>query len=402
MTEVVDPVDFERRPRTRRRAALAAGFLVIAAALGGRLWPRHVAASPAAATPVDAGAAIVTDFPIRVVAVGTVVPLNMTDVKVRVDGQLQRITFTEGQDVKAGQVLAQLDQGPLTAQLDQAKATQRKDQASLEDARLNLVRYEKLAPIGAATTQMVDTAKATVDELQATVAADAAMVRNDRLQVGFTTLAAPFEGRVGVREAYVGAIVHPTDATGIVTVTQMEPIDVQFSVPQDVLPELLARLRTQALPVEVTAHSGGATLAQGSLVFVDSRVDSASGQIMLKASFRNADRKLWPGELVDARLLLRTDTSRVALPSRAVLHAQDGDEVYAVAANGTVELRPVEIGTTVDGMSEVKRGVKAGETVVFDGQSRLNPGVHVAIRMVDAKAPAAAGASAPANLDQPS
>ncbi|MFP3643999.1 efflux RND transporter periplasmic adaptor subunit [Paraburkholderia sp. SIMBA_054] len=403
MNEVVDEICLERDTRKRRRAAIIALLLLgLVIALAWRLWPRHPVAAPVAAIPVDAGTAIVADFPIRVVAVGTVVPLNMTDVKVRVDGQLQRIAFREGQDVKAGELLAQLDQGPLTAQLEQAEATLRKDSATLDNARLDYQRYTKLAPIGAATTQMVDSAKAKVDELQATVAADAAIVRNDRLQLGFTKLVAPFDGRVGAREADVGAIVHTTDTTGIVAVTQMAPIQVQFSVPQDVLPQLVSRDKRGALPVTVTARSGGPALAQGSLVFIDSRVDPASGQVMLKASFPNADRTLWPGQFVDARLLLRTETNRIALPSRAIMNTQDGSQVYVVAANGTAQLRPVKTGVTVDGMTEVTHGVQAGDTVVFDGQSRLNPGVHVMVKTVDAKAAAGTGASAPANTELPS
>ncbi|MEA3117910.1 MAG: rane fusion protein multidrug efflux system [Paraburkholderia sp.] len=402
MTEVAGDIRFEETTRKRRRAMLAGTCLLAAViALGWALWPRRAALAPVAAVPVDAGRAMIADFPIRVVAVATVMPVNATDVKVRVDGELQRIAFAEGQDVKAGQVLAQLDQGPLMAQLKQAQAMLRKDEASLENAKLDLQRYVKLAPIGAATTQMVDTAKANVDQLQATVAADQALVGNDRLQVGFTTLVAPFDGRVGAREVDIGAIVHPTDAIGIVTVTQMEPIDVQFSVPQDVLPELLERQKTGALPVTVTARSGGRALAQGSLVFIDSRVDPASGQIMLKASFRNKDRKLWPGQLVNARILLRTDTGRVAVPSSAIVHTQDGSQLYVVAANKTAQLRPVQVGVSVDGMSAVERGVQAGEIVVFDGQSRLDPGVRVAPRMVDAKAAAAADAAAPVNRDMP-
>jgi multidrug efflux system membrane fusion protein len=402
MTEIADGIRLEEATRKRRRAVLAGTCLLAAViALGWALWPRRVAVAPAAAVPVDAGRAIVADFPIRVVAVATVMPLNVTDIKVRVDGELQRIAFAEGQEVKAGQVLAQLDRGPLMAQLNQAQAMLRKDEASLENAKLDLQRYVKLAPIGAATTQMVDTAKANVNQLQATVAADEALVGNDRLQVGFTTLVAPFDGRVGAREADIGAIVHPTDATGVVTVTQMEPIDVQFSVPQDVLPELLERQKTGALPVTVMARAGGLALAQGSLVFIDSRVDPASGQIMLKASFPNKDRKLWPGQLVDARILLRTDTGRVAVPSSAIVHTQDGSQLYVVAANRTAQLRPAQVGVSVDGMTAVERGVQAGDIVVFDGQSRLNPGVRVAPRMVDAKAAAAAGAAAPVNMDMP-
>ncbi len=380
-----------------------AGLIVVLALLAWWLWPTHHASAPAAAVPVNAGHATVVDFPIRVAAVGTVQALNTVDVKVRVDGQLQRVAFSEGQDVKVGQLLAQLDQGPLTAQLRQAEAAQRKDEASLENAQLDLARYSKLVGIGAATSQTFDTAKAQVKVLGATVAADAALVQNDRLQLGFTTLTAPFTGRVGAREADIGAIVHPTDATGIVTVTQMEPIDVLFSVPQDALPGILANQAKAPLPVSVTTRTGYDVLAQGSLVFIDSQVDPTTGQIRLKASFANTDRKLWPGELVNARVLVQTDAQRIAVPSRAIVNTQDGTQVYTVAADGKVQMRAVQTGVSVDGMTEIRSGIKAGDLIVFDGQSRLNPGVRVAATIVGARAEAAAAASAPAeNTDAPS
>ncbi|MGF6267249.1 multidrug efflux system membrane fusion protein [Paraburkholderia youngii] len=392
-------------PRTRRRAPLVMACVVLVAILVVWFWPKHPAFKAAAAVPVNAGHPVSRDFPIRVAAVGTVQALNTVDVKVRVDGQLQRVAFTEGQDVKAGQLLAQLDQGPLTAQLHQAEAAQRKDQASLDNARLDLARYSKLVGIGAATTQAVDTAKAQVEALAATVAADAALVQNDRLQLSFTTLAAPFTGRVGAREADIGAIVHPTDTTGIVTVTQMEPITVLFSVPQDVLPEVLANQAKAPLAVNVTTRAGDTALADGTLVFIDSTVDATTGQIKLKASFTNTDRTLWPGELVNVRVLVRTDMQRLAVPSRAVVNTQNGTQLYVITANGTAQMRPVQTGVTVDGMTEIRSGVAPTDLVVFDGQSRLNPGVHVAATTVAAVAETPANANpadSQANQDSPS
>lgn len=379
----------------RRNVVIAALLILLIGALLMVFWPRQAAPTPAQAIPVNAGHPLRQDFPIRVVQVGNVQALNTVDVKVRVDGQLQRVAFVEGQDVAKGQLLAQLDQGPLKAQLNQAQATQRKDEASLANAKLDLARYTKLVGIGAATTQSVDSARAQVDVDAATVAADAALVRNDALQLGFTTLTSPFAGRVGQREADVGAIVHPTDTTGLVTVTQMEPIDVLFSVPQSVLPELLAQQANAPLPVHVSTATGGTSLADGSLVFVDSQVDSTTGQIKVKASFANRDRKLWPGELINASVLLRTDRQQVAIPARAVVNTQTGSQVYVIAANGTVALRTVTTGATVDGMTEVHAGVAVTDTVVFDGQSRLNPGSHVKATMLPAT-PTAPGTSSDA------
>jgi multidrug efflux system membrane fusion protein len=394
----IEDLPRESGPREQRRnrrggLLLIAMLLVIAGLTGWWLWPKHPTSVAAPPVPVNAGHPVRRNFPIRVSATGTVQALNTVDMKVRVDGQLQRIAFTEGQDVQAGKVLAQLDQGPLKAQLLQAQAAQRKDQASLDNARLDLDRYSKLVVIGAATSQSVDAAKAQVASYAAMVAADAALVQNDQLQLGFTTLHAPFTGRVGAREADLGAIVHPGDATGIVTVTQMEPITVVFSVPQDVLPEILDHQAQAPLPVHVTTRAGSEALADGQLVFVDSAVDPATGQIRLKASFRNKDRKLWPGELVNARVQVSTQTQQIAVPSRAIVNTQNGTQVYVVTADGHVQLRPVTTGVSVDGMTQVMHGVAPHELVVFDGQSRLNPGTHVAASIIgtSAQAPGTAG-----------
>ncbi|WP_158938146.1 efflux RND transporter periplasmic adaptor subunit [Burkholderia sp. S171] len=385
------PVRAQGRDR-RKLPALVLAVAVVLALSTFWLWPRHPPVALVSAVPVDAGHAVLRDFPIRVDAVGTVQALNLVDVKVRVDGQLARIAFREGQDVQAGQVLAQLDQGPLTAQLHQAQAAQRKDQASLDNARLDLARFSKLVGIGAATSQSADTAKSQVESLVASVAADAALVQSDQLQLDFTTLYAPFTGRAGAREADLGAIVHPADTTGVVTVTQMEPITVLFSVPQDALPEVLANQAKAPLTVRVTSRSGGEALAEGTLVFIDSIVDASTGQIKMKASFTNRDRKLWPGELVNAQVLVRTSRQRLAVPSRAVINSQSGTQLYTITPNGEAQLRPVRTGLSVDGMTEILGGVAAGERVVFDGQSRLNPGTRVNAKII-AAAPDVPGGS---------
>ncbi len=400
-------VGLKRGRNTRRRWRIAFAIAGMVALGGGVVWrmsPHRMPAAAAAAAPVpvSAGRAVLADFPIYVEAVGTVTPRNVTDVKVRVDSELRRIAFTEGQDVKAGQVLAELDRSVQAAQLDQAVANANKDRASLDNARLDLERYRKLGPIGAATQQSIDSAKAKVDELAATVAADDALVRNSRLLVGFTSLVAPFDGRVGAQEAYVGMIVHASDTHGIVTVTQMDPIDVQFALPQDVLGNVLAAGASGKMPVEAFAHSGEQPIAQGALSFVDSHVDPASGEVTVKAAFRNSNRRLWPGQLVDARILLRIDAGRVALPDHAILRTQQGTQVFVVGADSRVVLRHVTVGVSVNGLSEVTQGVRAGELVVFDGQSRLNPDTRVSPAMTDARAAARAAAGAATDVSMPS
>jgi multidrug efflux system membrane fusion protein len=338
--------------------------------------------------PVTVDRATSWDLPIWLDGIGAAQPLNVVTVKVRVDGQLDRVAFTEGQEVHAGDLLAQIDPRPFKAQLKQAEANRTKDQAQLANAKVDLTRFTKLTSLGAAPSQNVDTLKAQVASLEATVEADEAMVDTARLQLGFTSVSSPIDGRVGLRLADPGSIVHATDPNGLVTVTQMEPIAVLFSLPQDDLPEVLSAVAKGKLSVAAYTRDGSRNLAQGELVFVDSQVDQSNGQVRLKATFANPDRSLWPGEFISARLLVRTDRNVTVIPSRAVQHGQAGTYVYVLKADQTVELRPVKTGSIVDGVTALLAGVSPGETVILDGQSRLNPGAKV-----DAKEQPAAEAS---------
>lgn len=340
--------------------------------------PRETSAP--ATIPVTAGVAITRDMPIWLSGIGSVQPINMVTVKVRVDGQLDRVAFTEGQDVHAGDVLAQIDPRPFQAQRNQALANQAKDQAQLANARLDLGRASKLAMLGAGTSQNADTLKAQVAQLEATVQADQAMIDTARLNLGFCTVTSPLTGRVGMRLVDPGAIVHASDPNGLVTVTQMQPIAVLFSLPQDDLAAVLAGQAQGELPVAVDTRDGSRHLADGKLVFVDSQVDPANGQVRLKADFANTDRSLWPGTFVTARVKVRTDHAATVLPDRAIQRGEAGPYVYLVRPNHTVAVQQVEPGPSTDGATEISSGVTAGETVVFDGQSRLAPGVKVTVR----------------------
>lgn len=395
MTEHTEHVSEALPVRRKKRGPrmFAAALVVIIAAYFVWQHTHKAAAPPAVLVPVNAGHPVLHDFPIRIAAVGTVQPLNTIDMKVRVDGQLQKIAFVEGQDVNRGDVIAQIDPRPLEAQVQQARATQRKDAASLANAQRDLKRYQQLAGIGATTTQTVDTAKAQVDGLSATVAADAAVVRNDELQLSFTTLNAPFSGRLGARQVDVGSIVHASDTTGIVTLTQMAPINVTFSVPQDQLPAVLDQQRRTPLTVTATNHADNSTLANGKLTFIDSTVDVATGQIKMKGLFPNDDRKLWPGELVNARILVETLQQQIAVPARAVVNGSNGTTVFVIDGQGVAALRPVRTGVTVDGLTQIVSGVKGTDLVAFDGQSRLNPGTRVKVTQIAATADTAASTS---------
>lgn len=310
-------------------------------------------------------------------AIGTVSPLRVVEVKVRVDGQLQKLTFTEGEEVKAGDLLAQIDPRPFEAQRDQAEATRAKDQAILDNARLDVQRYGDLIDSGGVSAQTLEASRSQVRSLEATVRADEAALATAKLQLEFTRLVSPIDGRVGLREVNAGAIVHTTDPTGIVTVTQIRPISVIFSLPQDQLPDVLFNATKGKLPVIAYTRDGSKSLATGELSVIDSQVDSTTGQVRLRATFANDDRTLWPGSLVSVRLLVSTEKDATVIPTRALMRSETGEFVYAVKKDKTVEARPVTTGQAIDAVVSVRSGLEPGETVVVDGQARLAPGSHV-------------------------
>jgi multidrug efflux system membrane fusion protein len=371
-------------PRLRRtQIAIRAILIVLLIGAGGVLYHlmgssrQHATAPAAALVPVKAGAVTARDMPIWLSGIGAVQPINMVTVKPRIDGQLESVSFTEGQVVHAGDVLAQIDPRPFQAQLDEASANRAKDEAQLANARLDLGRANKLARMGAGTAQNADTLQAQVAQLAATVQADQAMIDTARLNLEFCTVTSPLTGRVGMRLVDPGAIVHASDPNGLVTVTQMQPIAVLFSLPQDDLPEILAGQAHGQLPVTVDTRNGARHLADGRLVFIDSQVDQANGEVRLKADFANHDGSLWPGQFVTARVRVRTDHAATVVPDRAVLRGENGPYVYLVQPNHTVTARQVKTGHSVDGFIEILSGIAPGETVVFDGQSRLAPGVKI-------------------------
>lgn len=361
----------------RGRWLLAA--LIAALAAGGAYALHKPAPAPAAraAIPVHLGVAERRDMPVWLSSVGTVTALNVVDIKTRIDGQLQKIAFAEGQEVAPGALLAQIDPRPLRAALQQAQATLQKDAASVASLRLDAQRYAKLAEIGAGSTQSRDTSQAQLAAQLGAVAADQAQVETARLQLDYATIRAPFGGRLGMRQADVGAMVKAADAAGLVTLTQIAPITVLFSLPQENLGELVQQQARAPLAVAVADASGGKPLADGRLAFIDSQVDAATGQIKLKAGFANADRALWPGQLVTARLLLRTDHGVVALPSRAIMTGQDGNFVYVTGPDHKASVRKVATGASDGAYTTVTAGLQGGEQVVLDGQSRLAQGTPV-------------------------
>ncbi len=382
------------RPARRRAAMLGAGALALV--LGVLVWSQTrpvqagAGAVAAPAVPVATALAKRRDLDLWLQAIGTVTPINVVAMKTRVGGQLQRVDFVEGQTVRQGDLLAQLDPRPYRALLAQAEATAAKDQALAASGRVEQARAAKLASLGAGATQLADTLKAQRDAADATVAADQALVDTARLNLDFTAIRAPIDGRVGLRAVDPGSIVQAGDPTGLVTITQMAPIAVLFSLPQTDLSDILAGQAVAPLPVVVHDTRATRRLATGTLVFVDSKVDQATGQIRLKAAFRNADRALWPGELVTARLKLRTVRQAVTVPETAVLTGQDGPYVYVADASSRAEVRAVRLGPAADGVVVVSSGVAAGETVVTAGQSRLVAGTPISAQPQAGPAPQAA------------
>lgn len=370
-----------------RRWRLAGLIIVLSGAgwLAGTPW--RAAAGPVGtaehAVPVVMQQARQQDLPIWLDAIGNVQALNSVNVRVRADGELQKVLFSEGQMVKAGSQLAQIDPRVYQAQLAQAQALVAKDQAQLSSLRVSLDRASKLAAAKAGPTQDVDTYRAQLAAQQASVQADQAALESARLQLQFTRIEAPLTGRTGQRLLDVGSIVHGSDATGLVTITQMDPISVAFAVSQDQLSSILQENARQPLQVIAMSRDGRQQIASGHLSFIDSQVAASSGQIQLKAQFDNADSKLWPGQLVSARLLLSTQHQATVVPANAVQLGQKGAYVYVVDADRRVAPRQVQAAAVVDGQQWIAAGLQPGETVVVQGQSRIAPGVKVSAVQAD-------------------
>lgn len=330
------------------------------------------------AIPVSMQAAKQQNLPIWLDAIGTVQPLHTVNVKVRVDGELQKVMFTEGQEVHAGDLLAQIDPRPFQTQLQQAQAGKAKDEAQLASTLVDLNRATKLAAAGAGPSQTVDTLTAQRASLKATVQADQAAIQNAQLQLDYTRIRAPFDGRTGQRLVDAGAIVHASDATGLVTITQIHPISILFTLPQDNLPEIIQESKQQSLKVEALTRDGARPIADGQLAFIDNQVASGTGKVQFKATFTNADGALWPGALVSVRVLLRTQTGATVVPATAVQQGAQGSFVYRVKHDHTVETRQVDAGPVVASQQWIRKGLQPGDIVVTQGQYRLAPGLKVA------------------------
>ncbi|HEU0082057.1 MAG TPA: efflux RND transporter periplasmic adaptor subunit, partial [Bradyrhizobium sp.] len=370
------------------RWILLLAVLVAAGVFG---WQRFHAPHPAqsaqnaapaqrnAAVPVTIAQVEKADFPVLLTGLGTVQGFNTVVVRTRVDGQVQKIAFKEGDLVKEGDLLAQIDPRPFQAALDQAKAKKQQDEANLANANLDLQRYTKLGEF--ATRQQTDTQRSTVAQLTAQIAADDAAIFNAQTQLDYTSVKAPISGVAGLRQVDVGNIVNASTQTGIVTIAQIEPIAVIFTAPEEQLSAINEEQNKQPLKVAALTTDGKKTLSDGSLAVVNNQVDTTSGTIRLKAVFDNKNHALWPGQSVSTRLLVTTIKDATVAPDEAVQHGTEGLYAYAVNADNKAELRKLKVAQSVDGRSLIEQGLSPGERVIVGGQYKVQPGSVVTTRV---------------------
>ena len=329
--------------------------------------------------PVDAATARRQSFPIYLNGLGVAQAWNTVTIRVRVDGQIDKINFQEGQMVNQGDLLLQIDPRPFQAALDQAAAKKALDEALLANSKHDLERYSKVGTL-AVSQQQIDTQAALVKQQEAQVKADQGAIDNAQVQLGYTTITAPIAGRMGFRLVDRGNIVHANDQTGVAVITQIQPIAVVFTAPEEELPRINTALKGGPLPVTALTSDGKTELDKGTLALVDNQVDTATGSIRLKARFDNSDNKLWPGLTVATRLQVETLHDVVVVPDIAVQRGPEGRFAYVVDEANRAEMRKLDIGKIEDGSAVINRGIEPGERVVTSGYYRLQPGIPVEIR----------------------
>jgi multidrug efflux system membrane fusion protein len=388
-----DPND---KPGKKRSSARSIGILILVAILAGGffLWrsthkPQTTAAAgrgrgdrnadgnariPVAVTPAQR-----RDLPVYLDGLGSVEAFNTVTLKSRVDGQMMEVRFKEGQDVKKGDLLAIIDARPYEVALAQAEANLAKDKAQLTDAKLNANRYSQLVKDGVIPQQQYDTQQALASQLEGSVAADQAQIDSAKLNIDYCHITSPIDGRVGLRLVDPGNIVHASDTNGLLVITQMEPIAVIFTLPEDTLPVVNGHTRSGAsLPVKALSRDNGMQIASGTLLTIDNQIDQSTGTYRLKAVFDNKDRALWPNQFVNARLLTDVEKNATIIPVAAVQRGDQGTFVYRVnPSDNTAEVAPVTIGVTEGTIASVETGLSANDLVVTDGQDRLRPGARV-------------------------
>lgn len=367
----------------KRKLTLA--LVALAAILiGASLWfygsdhrPAVAAAPVPAAVPVVAATVTGKNVPIYLRGIGTVIAYNTDVVRSQIQGQIVKIAFTEGQTVKAGDLLAQIDPRPYEAQIEQLTANRDRDQAQLVNAEANLARYNQLGDKGYATPQLIETQTAQVAQLKAAVKADQALIDQANVQLSYTRLTSAIPGITGVRQIDVGNVIHPTDPNGLVVVTQIEPISLLFTLPQTDLPLIQEHAAKGSLKVIAYSQDNKMKLDEGTLLLVNNEIAGTTGTVQLKAVFPNREHRLWPGQLVNARLLLEIQKDALTVAGSAVQQGPNGSYVYVVTKDQTAALRPVHVAQISDGQALIDQGLKSGDVVVVDGQYRLTEGSRV-------------------------
>ncbi len=375
--------------RLRRHPYAVGLFVLLIAVVGGgtlvlsRPW-RSAAAARAPASPripVVAAAVRTRDVGVYLSGLGSVTPLNMVTVRSRVDGELIAVHFQEGQIVRSGDLLAEIDPRPFQAQLTQFEGQLERDQALLDNARLDLKRFQVLVTTDAVPRQQLDTQASLVQQLEGTVKNDQGQIEATKVQLVYCRITSPIAGRVGLRLVDPGNIVHATDTGGLVIITQLQPITVIFTIPEDSIPTVLEQLqRGVRLPVEAYDREYRRKLTEGALLTIDNQVDPTTGTVRLKAQFPNTDYRLFPSQFVNARLLIETQRGATVVPTAAIQQSPRGSFVYALRPDQTVGIRQVTVGVTDGDDVSIERGLSVGEQVVVEGAERLRDGAAIELR----------------------
>jgi membrane fusion protein, multidrug efflux system len=371
----------------RKKIIIPAVALAAIVAAGSLFYFAHVApleeakAKPAPPPPVPVVAASVTqhDVPVYLVGVGTVIAYNTDVVRAQIQGQIISVNFTEGQKVHAGDLLAQIDPRPYQALIDQYTGQLQRDQSQLMNAQANQKRYTQLGDKGWATPQLIETQNAQVGELDGAIKTDQALIDAAKVQLSYTRLTAPIDGVVGIRQIDVGNIISPSTASGLCVVTQINPISLIFTLPETVLAQIQQQQEKTNAPLKVMAFNQDNTikLDEGDLGLVNNEILQTTGSIQLKANFSNKENRLWPGELVNARLLLDTRHNGLTVPASAVQQGPKGPYTWVIKPDNTVAIHQIKVAQISDGQALIDSGLDANEQVVVDGQYKLQPGVQV-------------------------